>query len=139
MRRSFILIGAATLALLPQPVLAQAKAPAATAAPAPTAKPNDRDVFCFIATAFTLSAMKQNEAKLNEPQKKAIPALMQAVPYYAGRVTKRLSGDTLVRALRADEPVFKASNTSVETAGCITSFTQDMQAIIAASQTAGKK
>lgn len=133
MRRSLIIAGAATLALLPQPLLAQA------AAPAPSAKPADRDVFCFIATAFTMSAMRQNEAKLNEQQKKAVPVLSQAVPYYAGRVTKRLSGDPLVRALRADEPVFKASNTGVETAGCVDTFTKDMQSIIASSQAAGKK
>lgn len=134
MRRPLMMIGAASLALLPQPLLAQAKP-----APAPTAKPNDRDVFCFIATAFTLSAMRKNEAKLNDQQKKAVPMLIQAVPYYTGRITRRLSGDALVRALRADEPVFKASNTSVETAGCITAFGRDMQAIITASQAAAKK
>lgn len=133
MRRSLAIIGAAALALLPQPLLAQTKTPA------PSAKPADRDVFCFIASAFTLSAMRQNEAKLNAEQKKAVPVLMQAVPYYAGRVTKRLSGDALVRALRADEPVFKASNRGVETQGCVTSFAQGMQGIITASQSAGKK
>lgn len=132
MRRSILIAGAVTLALLPQSVLAQAPAAA-------SAKPADRDVFCFIATAFTMSAMRKNEASLNEQQKKALPILSQAVPYYAGRVTKRLSGDPLVRALRADEPVFKASNTGAETAGCVDSFSKDMQSIIASSQAAGKK
>lgn len=123
------------LALLPQPVLAQA----AATPPKPSAKPADRDIFCFIATAFTLSAMRKNEAKLNDQQKKAVPALMQAVPYYAGRFSKRLAGDPLVRALRADEPVFRASNTGVETAACIESFSREMQTIITTSQSAAKK
>ena len=131
MRGAMILVGAAGLALLPQPLLAQA------AAPAPV-KPADRDAFCFVATALSSPALRQNEAKLSEQDKKAIPQLTQAIPYFAGRTTKRLSGTALVNALKVAEGEFKTSNRGVETANCMNAFGSDMKMIIAASQQAGQ-
>jgi len=133
-RGAMIAIGAASLALLPQPLLAQAAAPAK-----PTARPSDRDAFCFVATAFSSTALKQNEARLSEADKKAIPQLTQAIPFYAGRMTKRLSGPALVNALKTAETEYKASNRGVETVGCMNAFGADMKLVIAASQQAGSK
>ncbi|WP_380872204.1 hypothetical protein ACFB49_31500 [Sphingomonas sp. DBB INV C78] len=133
MRGAMIAIGAASLALLPQPLLAQAATPAK-----PAIKPADRDAFCFVATALSSSALRQNEAKLSEQDKKAIPQLTQAIPYYAGRTTKRLSGSALVAALKVAEGEFKTSNRGVETATCMNAFGSDMKTIIAASQQAGQ-
>lgn len=138
MRRTTISIMAAAAALLSQPVLAQAPVVAPKVA-LPAAKPTDRDAFCFVATATSVTAMRQNEAKLSDQDKKAIPALTQAVPYYAGRTTKRLSGDPLVKALRTAENEFKASNRGAEALSCLNAFGASMKAIIEASKAASQK
>lgn len=138
MRRTTIAIMAAAAALLSQPALAQGPA-AAPKAPAPTAKPVDRDVFCFVATASTVTALRQNEAKVPEQEKKIIPAMTQAVPFYAGRVTTRLSGDPLVKALRVADDEFKASNRGVEAMGCLNAFGTSMKSIVDASKAAAQK
>ena len=135
MRRTTIAIMAAAAALLSQPALAQAPA-AAPKAPPPAAKPTDRDVFCFVATASSATALRQNEAKLSEQDKKAIPALTQAVPFFASRVTKRLSGDPLVKALRVADNEFKGTNRGAEAMGCLNAFGTDMKAIVEASKAA---
>lgn len=138
MRRTTISIMAAAAALLSYPALAQAPA-AAPKAPPPAAKPMDRDVFCFVATATSVTAMRQNEAKLSDQDKKAIPALMQAAPFYAGRTTKRLSGDPLVKALRTAQAEFKASNRGAEALVCLNAFGASMKAIVDASKAASQK
>ncbi|MGH6781583.1 MAG: hypothetical protein ACREB5_05715, partial [Sphingomonadaceae bacterium] len=120
-----------SLALLPQPVFAQA-------AKAPAAKPADRDVFCFVATAFSATALRQNEAKLADQDKKALQGLNQAVPYYAGRVSTRLSGPALVKALKTADNEFKASNRGVEALGCLNAFGANMKGVVEASRAASQ-
>ncbi|PTD17375.1 hypothetical protein CV103_17950 [Sphingomonas fennica] len=130
-------MGAACLALLPQTLLSGTAL--AQAKPAPAAKPGDRDAFCFIATAASLAAMRQNEAKLTEDNKKALPALVQAVPFFAGRVTKRVSGDALTKVLRDEEATFRASNRGVEAVNCLNIFSSGMKTIIEATQPGATK
>ncbi|SNS89123.1 hypothetical protein SAMN06295912_12216 [Sphingomonas laterariae] len=132
MRSAMIAIGAASLVLLPHTAFAQA-----AKAPAPAVKPADRDVFCFVATAFSATALRQNEAKLTEQDKKAAAGLNQAVPYYAGRVSTRLSGPALVKAFKTAEGEFKGSNRGVEALGCLNAFGATMKSMIEASRAAG--